>query len=99
VSRRPFEERRTVSRKTPRDGKLELTAVAAARFEERERIALTMDDVTGDAALVALPCTCRGPEAHVHYFLESPLLRSLTPDAEVLVRIAPDGRSATVSIA
>ncbi len=71
------EERRTVSRKTPNDGKLEISADAARSFRE-ERIALTLDDATAAATVVSLPCTCR-PTPHVHHFLEAELLRALTP--------------------
>ncbi len=78
-------ERRTVSRKTPGDGRLEITKPAAARLR----------DVAGDlevevaseraaATVGAMACTCRGTEKpHEHFFLESPALKGLTPGADV----------------
>ena len=58
--------------------------------------ALETPDGTGTAELKAMPCTCRGADnPHEHWFLVSPLLRSLSPgtaislaleDGKVLVR-------------
>jgi hypothetical protein len=78
-------ERRTVSRKTPGDGKLEITKVAATRLASLgERFALEVDSRHGRAALGTRPCTCRGDDApHVHYFIESELLRALPVGGEV----------------
>ena len=72
-------ERRTVSRKTPGDGKLEITKIAANRLASLgERFPMVVDDRAGDAHLATLPCTCRGDDVpHVHYFIESDLLRAL----------------------
>jgi len=87
-------ERRTVSRKTPADGKLEITKVAAGRLESLgARFPLVVDDRTGTAALGTMPCTCRGHDKpHVHYFVESELLRSLTAGNEVDLLLDDDGR-------
>jgi len=78
-------ERRTVSRKTPGDGKLEITKVAAGRLESLgTRFALVVNEQDGEATLGAMPCTCRGGDTpHVHYFVESALFRSLTAGSEV----------------
>jgi hypothetical protein len=72
-------ERRTVSRKTPGDGKLEITKIAANRLASLgERFPVVVDDRDGDARLATMPCTCRGDDVpHVHYFIESDLLRAL----------------------
>jgi hypothetical protein len=78
-------ERRNVSRKTPGDGMLEITKPVA----ERLRAVGTAFDLTtpagdGSATLTSMPCTCRGAEnPHEHWFLESDLLRNLTPGREV----------------
>ncbi len=62
-------EHRTVSRKTPGDGK------------------------HGDGALGTMPCTCRGHDKpHVHYFVESDLLRSLAAGSEVDLFLDEDAR-------
>lgn len=87
-------ERRTVSRKTPDDGKLEITKVAAAKLEA---LGGTFDVVVGDghgrAQLGTMPCTCRGADRpHVHYFVESDLFRSLAAGSEVDLVLDDDGR-------
>jgi hypothetical protein len=78
-------ERRTVSRKTPGDGRLEITKRAAARLGDLGR-SLEVD-IGGErkgATLETMTCTCRGEEKpHQHYFLESAALKRLTPGAEV----------------
>jgi hypothetical protein len=78
-------ERRTVSRKTPGDGKLEITKVAAGQLESLgSEFEVVVADRSADGRLGSMPCTCRGGDApHVHYFVESALFRSLTAGAEV----------------
>ncbi|MFN2565119.1 MAG: hypothetical protein ABR499_08945 [Gemmatimonadaceae bacterium] len=78
-------ERRTVSRKTPGDGRLEITKRAAGRLRD---LGLAFDvDLGGErtaASLATMTCTCRGEEKpHEHYFLESTAFKRLTPGAEV----------------
>jgi hypothetical protein len=78
-------ERRTVSRKTPGDGRLEITKRAAGRLRG---LGLNFEvDVDGGrtaATLGTMSCTCRGIERpHEHYFLESAALKRLTPGTEV----------------
>ena len=78
-------ERRTVSRKTANDGRLEITKRAAEKFS-----ALTGSfdvDVSGArsrASLGTMECTCRGADnPHVHYFIQSPALQALAAGDEV----------------
>jgi hypothetical protein len=90
-------DRRTVSRKTPRDGKLEISPRAAARLGE---IGLALraewSGETKPATLVSMSCTCGGADAkHEHYFLESAVLRTLPVGREVDLSL----ESGTVSIA
>ena len=88
-------EQRTVSRKTPGDGKLEVTKVAAATLESLgPAFRVLVDDRPGDARLGTMPCTCRGDDMpHVHYFVESDLFRSLQAGSTVdLVLDAAGGR-------
>jgi hypothetical protein len=78
----------TVSRKTPLDGKLEITPEAAARLAPfGPELALVSAERQGTAQLSALACTCaKGAGGrHVHHFVESPLLRALIPGALVSV--------------
>jgi hypothetical protein len=80
-----FVERRTVSRKTAGDGRLEITREAAQQIERLP--APLVVEMAGDsvrAALGTLPCTCRGAETpHVHHFLQADELRALAPGAVV----------------
>jgi hypothetical protein len=87
-------ERRTVSRKTPGDGKLEITKVAAHRLESLgARFPMVVDDRAGDARLASMPCTCRGDDVpHVHYFIESDLLRALPVGSAVDLLLDDAGR-------
>lgn len=91
----PVLERRTVSRKTPGDGKLEITAAAAAALEPLgSRFPAAVDARVGEARLGTMPCTCRGADRpHVHHFVESDLFRALSPGTEVdVVLDAAGGR-------
>ena len=80
-----FLERRTVSRKTPGDGKLEITKPAAERL--RPLGATFQVELGGRRApgqLASMACTCRGADApHEHYFVASELLRALRAASEV----------------
>ena len=86
-------EQRTVSRKTPGDGKLEVTKAAATRLESLgPRFPVVVDDRQADARLGSMPCTCRGDETpHVHFFVESELLRSLAAGSIVNLILDPAG--------
>lgn len=74
-------EDRTVSRKTPGDGMLEITIPVAEKLGPAgSSFALQTPAGTGTTELRAQPCTCRGEDSpHVHWFLVSPLFRSLVP--------------------
>lgn len=86
-------ERRTVSRKTPGDGRLEITKQAAGRLRDLGRdLRLDVGGERTTATLGAMACTCRGAEKpHEHYFLESHALKRLTPGAEVELQLEADG--------
>jgi hypothetical protein len=78
-------ERRTVSRKTPLDGRLEITKVGAARLGGLgDGFEIAIGEEHAPARLGTMECTCRGPERpHVHYFLESTALKELEPGQDV----------------
>ena len=86
-----FIEQRTVSRKTPRDGKLEISAVAAAQLESLgDSFPLRTESSEGRARLDSMSCTCEKAAAsgqHLHHFLESDVLRALEPGTDVRVAI------------
>jgi len=88
-------EHRSVSRKTPLDGKLEISAAAAERLAALgAEFPLASAGREGSGRLQSLPCTCAkgAGEGHVHHFVESPLLRELAPGTEVRVEL-DEGRS------
>ena len=87
-------ERRTVSRKTPGDGKLEITKVAAVGLEPLgHEFRVVVGERAGDARVGTMPCTCRGGDnPHVHYFVESDLFRTLTAGATIDL-VADDARN------
>jgi hypothetical protein len=97
-----FIEQRTVSRKTPLDGKLEISAAAAAQLQVLGSFfALRTDGHNARARLVELTCTCsKGGSAgqHLHHFVESDALRSLDPGTEVRVEV-DDAHPGSLSIA
>ena len=78
-------ERRTVSRKTPGDGKLEISASAAERL--RAAAATLEVELAGrraPARLDTLACSCQKVgRSHEHHFVASDLLRSLHADMQV----------------
>ena len=78
-------EQRTISRKTPGDGKVEITKVAAGRLESLgPSFPVRVNDAEDRATVGEMPCLCRGTDApHVHYFVESELFRSLVPGSTV----------------
>jgi hypothetical protein len=84
-------ENRTVSRKTPRDGKLEISPSAASVIAGFGiEFDLEADGRPARARLVGMPCTCAKATvagAHVHYFLESEPLKGLPADSVVRVEI------------
>jgi len=87
-----------VSRKTPNDGRLEITKRAAAKFG-----ALLSDfdvELGGERSrgqLGTMECTCRGADnPHVHYFIESPALKTLSPGAEVDLEVDFDANVVSV---
>jgi len=83
-------EQRRVSRKTPLDGKLEISAASAARLAGLgAEFSLTSAGHQGSARLEALACTCAkgAGERHVHHFVASPLLKELATGEEVRVEL------------
>jgi hypothetical protein len=95
-----FLERRTVSRKTPNDGKLEITKRAAEKFSQLTRpFNVDLAGEQSPASIGTMECTCRGADnPHVHYFIQSPAFQRLSAGDEVdvdldvdcaLVRVAP----------
>jgi len=78
-------ERRTVSRKTAKDGRLEITKRAAEKCSAlTASFDVDMSGARSPASLGTMECTCRGADnPHVHYFIQSPALQSLAAGDEV----------------
>ncbi|MGI8498017.1 MAG: hypothetical protein ACR2OG_10615 [Gemmatimonadaceae bacterium] len=82
-------ERCVVSRKTPRDGKLEITEDAATIMRPHHRLVVELRGTIASARLDSMTCGCRGSsDPHIHYFLEAELLKSLRPEAHVALEMA-----------
>jgi hypothetical protein len=86
-------EVRSVGRKTPKDGKLEVTVETARRLR---LLGTTLPLVVGAQTSVALvesmPCGCaRGGAGHEHYFVSSELLRQLPEGETVCLEITAGG--------
>jgi hypothetical protein len=86
-----FLERRTVSRKTPGDGRLEITKQTAQFVEPYgERLTVELGGEVVQARLGTMECTCRGAQdPHIHYFLQSEGFKRLTPESAVAVELDP----------
>ena len=84
-------ENRTVSRKTRRDGKLEISPSAASVIAAfGDDFQLETDGIAARGRLIGMPCTCSKATSngsHVHYFVESESLKLLAPAAVVRVEI------------
>ena len=93
-----FLERRTVSRKTPGNGRLEITKHAAQQIEAlRPPIRIDLNGAVVPASLGTMACTCRGAEnPHVHYFLESEHFRQLQPGIGLDLTLDAEGRRVLV---
>jgi len=95
-------ERRVVGRKTPTDGRLELTAATADRLEALglEFTVLALGR-TGAGRVESMECTCgRGGNtpghAHLHRFAVCALFEELTAGAEVRLDLLEEGRALRV---
>lgn len=94
-------EQRTVSRKTPLDGKLEISARAAEQLASLgATFPLRTSGGEGSARLHEMSCTCAKAATtgqHLHHFVESDILRALEPGTDVRVEL-DDARPGSLSI-
>lgn len=91
-------ERRTVSRKTPRDGKLEISpGTEAALTPLGSSLTVAWQGREAPASVARMSCTCaKGTGQHQHVFLESELFRALDAGSEV--DLALDEGSARLAV-
>jgi hypothetical protein len=85
----------TVSRKTPRDGKLEVSAATSSQIEWLgDAFNVTSLGEEGSGMREALVCRCAKHEGmrHVHHFIVSPLFHRLAPDTRLRVVLAAAAR-------
>jgi hypothetical protein len=83
-------EIRTVSPKTPRDGKLEILPETADRLARLgEEFPIVSGGGTSTARLSTMACTCEQAAGapHVHSFVESVLLKVLRPGTQVHIEL------------
>lgn len=85
-----------VSRKTPSDGRLQITeALATDLASAGPQLAIELGGVLTTARVHSVTCECGKGESdsavHVHHFIESPLLATLTPGTEVALRLDEAG--------
>ena len=80
-----------VSRKTPRDGRLEITPSLADRLLSLdEPLVVSVGGAEASAQVEEMPCTCNKAAAtgqHVHSFLTSELLKVLAPETNVHIAV------------
>lgn len=84
-------EHRTVSRKTPLDGRLEISESTVEHLEPLgETFHVRTAHGEGAARLYAMTCTCAKSGSagqHVHHFVESDVLRALEPGERVRLEL------------
>ena len=88
-----------VSRKTPGDGRLEIPALLAERLTGIADLSVELPDgEIASASIEQMACTCAkaGGENHVHHFVRSELLRTLTAGASV--DLAVDAETGTIQV-
>lgn len=83
----------TVSRKTPRDGKLEIPEAAFDRLTSAGPFLVAAQGQVVPGTTEVMPCTCAraAGAGHVHWFLVSDVLRGLAPEWQVAIRQGGDG--------
>ena len=84
-------EVREVSRKTPRDGRLEITEETARRLAVfGVSIPVEVDVQRGEGALEVMACQCEkggGSAGHTHHFVRSPLFESLDVGETIVLEL------------
>ena len=95
-------EERPVGRKTPLDGRLELSAAAAERVRALgDEFTVLAGELAGVGRIETMECTCgkqpgaRPGDRHVHHFVASALFRELVAGTSVRVEL-DEGRGALV---
>ncbi len=84
-------EIREVSRKTARDGRLEVTEASARRLAMvPPPLQVELDSARDEGAIVDMTCDCaKGGRVggHRHYFVQSPLFRTLSAGETIVLEL------------
>lgn len=92
-------ETTAVSRKTPRDGKLEIRKETAQRLRDVGAITVIVGGVEGPGSVVTMPCGCKGVETHIeHMFLQAEGLRASSPESSVELTLDSEALPARVYV-
>lgn len=93
-------ETTSVSRKTPRDGKLEIRRETAHRLRDAgAAVTVLVGDSEGPGVVVVMPCGCKGTTTHAeHVFLQAEGLRALAPELSVELSLDPEPSPARVYV-
>lgn len=93
-------ETTSVSRKTARDGKLQIRLDTAQRLRDAgATLTVMVGDSEGPGVVVTMPCGCKGDVTHTeHVFLQSEGLRALPAEMSVELALDPDTSPARVSV-
>lgn len=86
-------EVREVGRKTPGDGRLEVTEATFRRLSMERELQATVGEERSGAMLERMTCTCGAGEgaAHAHHFVRSEVFRQLTPGETCVLEITDPG--------
>jgi hypothetical protein len=85
-------EVRTVGRKTPGDGRLEVSELTQRRLRIVGQLRARVGDDEQPAALDALSCDrCSEREHHVHHFLKSDAFRALAAGESCVIELHANG--------
>ena len=90
-----------VSRKTPRDGRLEIPESLAHRLSSIDtHLVVSLPGVEADARVEEMPCTCsKGPGGnHRHHFLAAEALKALPAGANVNLVVDVDEGSVRIEL-
>ena len=83
-----------VSRKTPLDGRLEITASLADRLLALETpLTVSLGGANETVHVEEMPCTCTKSAStgqHIHHFLTSDALKALAPETNVSLAVDVD---------
>jgi hypothetical protein len=88
-----------VSRKTPGDGRIEISLDTATTLEARSGLLVRVGESVAPARVERLSCTCGGSSGqgdHLHHFLAAEPLRSLTPGT--MIRLEMDEETGVLRV-